>query len=51
MISTVITVVLIVILILALPIWKYAKPYGYTPSFWVIAILGAHFYTIMTAKP
>jgi len=51
MISTIITVVLILILIAALPIWKYAKPFGYTPSFWVIAILAAHFYTIATAKP
>ena len=51
MISTVITVALIVILFFALPIWKYSKPFGYTPSFWVIAILGAHVYTIMTAKP
>ena len=49
MTSTIITVVLIVFLIAALPIWKYSKPFGYTPTIWVGAILGAHFYTIATA--
>lgn len=49
MVSTVITVVLIVILIAALPLWKYSKAFGYTPTIWVGAILAAHFYTVATA--
>ena len=35
MTSTIITVVLISILIAALPMWKYSKPFGYTPTIWV----------------
>ena len=46
--STVITVVLIALLIAALPMWKYSKPFGYTPTIWVVVILAAHFYTIST---
>ncbi len=47
--STAITVVLIGVLIAALPIWKYSKPFGYTPTIWVAAMLGAHFYYVVTA--
>jgi len=49
MTSTLITVVLIVILIAALPMWKYSKPFGYTPTIWVGVILAAHFYTVASA--
>lgn len=49
MTSTIITVVLIVILIAALPIWKYSKPFGYTPTIWVSVMLAAHFYTVASA--
>ena len=49
MISTIITVVLIGILIAALPMWKYSKPFGYTPTIWVGVMLAAHFYTMATA--
>ena len=49
MTSTIITVVLIVFLIAALPMWKYSKPFGYTPTIWVGVILAAHFYTILSA--
>ncbi len=49
MIATIITVVLIAILLAALPIWKHSKPFGYTPTIWVGAMLAAHFYTIATA--
>lgn len=47
--ATIITVVLIVILVAALPMWKYSKPFGYTPTIWVGVILAAHFYTIASA--
>ena len=49
MTSTIITVVLIAILIAALPIWKFSKPFGYTPTIWVSVMLAAHFYSIATA--
>jgi hypothetical protein len=49
MTSTIITVVLIAILIAALPIWTYSKPFGYTPTIWVSVMLAAHFYTIASA--
>ena len=32
--STIITVVLVIVLIAALPFWKYIKPYDYTPTIW-----------------
>ena len=47
--STVITVVLIVIMIAALPMWKFSKPFGYTPTIWVGVMLVAHFYSILSA--
>lgn len=47
--STIITVVLIIILIAALPMWKYSKPFGYFPTIWVSVMLVAHFYSIATA--
>lgn len=49
MTSTIITVVLISILIAALPMWKYSKPFGYTPTIWVGVMLAAHFYSILSA--
>ncbi len=49
MTSIIITMVLIVILIAALPIWKHSKPFGYTPTIWVSVMLAAHFYTIASA--
>ena len=49
MTSTVITVVLIAILIAALPMWKFSKPFGYTPTIWIGVMLIAHFYSIMSA--
>jgi fucose permease len=49
MTSTIITVALIAILIAALPMWKYSKPFGYTPTIWVGVMLAAHFYSIATA--
>ncbi|MEO8103930.1 MAG: DUF3309 family protein [Betaproteobacteria bacterium] len=49
MTSTIITVVLLAILVAALPIWKFSKPFGYTPTIWVGAMLAAHFYSVMSA--
>lgn len=46
--STIITVILVIVLIAALPFWKYIKPYGYTPAIWACAMLGAHFYSIIS---
>ncbi len=46
--STIITVVLVIVLIASLPFWKHIKPYGYTPVIWASAMLGAHFYSIIS---
>jgi hypothetical protein len=40
---------LVVLLIAALPIWKWSKVWGYTPSIWVVLMLGAHLYTVATS--
>ena len=47
--STIITVVLITVLIAALPMWKYSKPFGYTPTIRIGVMLAAHFYAIGAA--
>ena len=49
-VSTIIFVVLIVLLLAAIPIWKHSKVWGYTPSIWIVLMLAAHTYTIITAK-
>ena len=41
-------VVLVIVLIASLPFWKHIKPYGYMPVIWASAMLGAHFYSIMS---
>lgn len=46
--STIFGVVLVIVLIASLPFWKHIKPYGYMPVIWASAMLGAHFYSIMS---
>jgi hypothetical protein len=40
---------LILILIAALPIWKYSKPFGFIPTIWIGVMLAAHFYSVVSA--
>ena len=47
-IATMIVLALVLLLIAALPIWKWSKVWGYTPSIWVVLMLGAHLYTVAT---
>jgi hypothetical protein len=50
--SSIIFIVLVVLIIAALPAWKYSKNWGggYAPSIFISAMLAAHIYTIIFAK-
>jgi hypothetical protein len=48
--STIILVVLLFMVAAAVPIWKHSKAWGYTPSIWLALMIGAHLYSIVTAK-
>jgi hypothetical protein len=47
--SWIISIVLLTLLVLVLPYWKYSKPWGFTPAAWLGLMIVAHAYTIATS--